>query len=311
MQTLRGLFFLIDRKDRGEENSRTGKERRIRMRKPRVFIASSVEGIGVANAINECLDYDVEPVHWKTAFSISSSSIEDLVTHSKTVDFAVFVFTPDDVSTIRKENKIIARDNVLFELGLFIGSLGKERCFIVKPRDEEMHFPTDLLGLTPADFDGNRSDNDLTQALSSPCIKIGKEIKRLGLASEDAKIIQARTKKTAFNYTVGDDEFRFLMTVFQKTSLSEKVSAQELFGQDSTEPHIAIAAVKLERLGLVEKAVSYNQEYDYEYYTYSVTSDGVDFILSNEDQVKAAVQKKAVSKAPRKATPSFDDDIPF
>ena len=101
------------------------------------------------------------------------------------------------------------------------------------------------------------------------------------------------------------------MTVFQKTSLSEKVSAQELFGQDSTEPHIAIAAVKLERLGLVEKAVSYNQEYDYEYYTYSVTSDGVDFILSNEDQVKAAVQKKAVSKAPRKATPSFDDDIPF
>lgn len=281
------------------------------MRKPRIFIASSVEGINVANAINVSLDYDAELVHWKDSFKLTSYTIDDLMEKSKTVDFAIFVFTPDDVSTIREKDHLVARDNVLFELGLFIGSLNRERCFIVKPRDVEMHFPTDLLGLTPADFDGNRSDEDLTQAVNSPCIKIHQEVKRLGLASEDAKIIQARTKKTAFNYTVGDDEFRFLMTVFQKTSLSEKVSAQELFGQDSAEPHIAIAAVKLERLGLVEKAVSYNQEYDYEYYTYSVTSDGVDFILSNEDQVKAAVQKKSVSKAPRKAISSFDDDIPF
>lgn len=303
--------MLVDTTAKRGENVRVSKDRRARMRKPRVFLASSVEGLGVANAINECLDHDVELVHWKASFGLSSYTIDELMVKSKTVDFAVFVFTPDDVSTIREQSHVVARDNVLFELGLFIGSLSRERCFIVKPRGVVMHFPTDLLGLTPADYDGDRSDNDLTQALNAPCIKISKEIKRLGLASEDSEIIKVRTKKTAFDYVVGDDEFRFLMAVFQKSSFSQSVSAQELFGHDNNDPHLTIAAVKLERLGLVEKAVSYNQEYDYEYYTYSVTSDGVDFILSNEDQVKAAVQKRSAKKVFSKPADSFDDDIPF
>jgi hypothetical protein len=280
------------------------------MRKPRVFIASSVEGLSVANAINECLDYDVELVHWKDSFKLSSYTIDELMEKSRTVDFAIFVFTPDDLSTIREHTHAVARDNVLFELGLFIGSLSRERCFIVKPRDIEMHFPTDLLGLTPADFDGNRSDSDLTQAVNAPCIKIKKEISRLGLASEDTHIIQARTKKTGFDYNVGDPEHRLLLTIFERgIHLTEGVPSGELFTENNRIDYFPIAAIKLERLGLIEKSIS--SENNWEYYTYSVTPDGIDYILINEEKIKKAETSRTKKPATTKNFDSFDDDIPF
>jgi len=280
------------------------------MRKSRVFIASSVEGLSVANAINECLDYDVELVHWKDSFKLSSYTIDELMEKSRTVDFAIFVFTPDDLSTIREQNHAVARDNVLFELGLFIGSLSRERCFIVKPRGVEMHFPTDLLGLTPADFDGNRSDGDLTQAVNAPCIKIKKEISRLGLASEDTDIIKARTKKTGFNYNIGGSEHRLLLTIFEKgVHLTEGVPSGDLFTTTDRKDFFPIAAIKLERLGLIEKSIS--SDNNWEYYTYSVTSDGIDYILINEEKIKAAENSRPKKPASAEKFDSFDDDIPF
>ncbi|MGY2200944.1 TIR domain-containing protein [Pseudomonas gingeri] len=280
------------------------------MRKPRVFIASSVEGLGVANAINECLDYDVELVHWKDSFGLSSYTIDDLMVKSKTVDFAVFVFTPDDMLAIREQKHIVARDNVLFELGLFIGSLNRERCFIVKPRGIDMHFPTDLLGLTPADFDGNRSDGDLTQAVNAPCIKIKKEISRLGLATEDSSIIKDRSRKTGFNYAVGEAELQLLLAIFDRgVHLTDGVPSGELFNERNGESFLTIAAIKLERLGLIERSICVDEQY--EYYAYSVTSDGVDYILANEEHVKSAVGKSLAKKSSLKIKSPFEDDIPF
>ncbi|SEO65660.1 Predicted nucleotide-binding protein containing TIR-like domain-containing protein [Pseudomonas sp. NFACC39-1] len=283
------------------------------MRKPRIFLASSVEGLDVANAINESLDYDAEIVHWKDGFSLSSYTIDSLMEKSRTVDFAIFVFTPDDVSTIREQSHLVVRDNVLFELGLFIGSLTKERCFIIKPRGINLHFPTDLLGLTPADFEGNRSDNDLTQAVNAPCNKVKKEIVRLGLASEDVAIIKARTKKTGFDYKIGTTELRLLLEVFEKGLHNvEGVVSSELFNGSNPNEFYSIAIVKLERLGLIEKSICNDNMY--EYYTYSVTPDGLDYILANEVEVKAAKKPEPTKKdinPSAKDFDAFDDDIPF
>jgi len=283
------------------------------MRKPRIFLASSVEGLDVANAINESLDYDAEIVHWKNGFDLSSYTIDSLMEKSRTVDFAIFVFTPDDVSTIREQSHIVVRDNVLFELGLFIGSLSKERCFIIKPRGIDLHFPTDLLGLTPADFEGNRSDNDLTQAVNAPCNKVKKEILRLGLASDDVTIIKVRTKKTGFDYKVGITELRLLLEIFEKGLHNvEGVVSGELFNDTESNEFYSIAIVKLERLGLIQKSI--RADGMYEYYTYSVTPDGLDYILANEAEVKAAKKTKLTKKnvkSPAVDFDSFDDDIPF
>lgn len=151
------------------------------MAKPQIFICSSKESLDIANAINVILDHEVEVTVWTNGFDLVSSSIDSLIKKAETVDFAIFVFTPDDITTIRGETRPTVRDNVLFELGLFTGTLGKNRCFIVKPRGVTLHFPTDLLGLTPADYNPERSDGDLHSAMNSPCILIKKAIKALGL----------------------------------------------------------------------------------------------------------------------------------
>ena len=151
------------------------------MTKPALFIASSVEGLAVADAINENLDHDVHCTLWRAGtFKLSSQTIDDLVKKSSTVDFAVFVFTPDDLVTIREKEHVTARDNVIFELGLFIGAIGKERCYIVKPRGVEMHLPSDLLGMNAADYAIDRPDGDVSSALNLACKLIKDRIKEKG-----------------------------------------------------------------------------------------------------------------------------------
>ena len=113
------------------------------LRKPRLFIASSVETLPVAEAVNVNLDHDLEVTIWKNGtFKLSSSAIDDLVEKSSAVDFALFIFAPNDIALIRSRAEHVVRDNVIFEMGLFVGAIGKSRSFILKPRDVEMHlFP--------------------------------------------------------------------------------------------------------------------------------------------------------------------------
>jgi hypothetical protein len=64
---------------------------------------------------------------------------------------------------------------------MFMGKLGTERSFIVMPRGvKDFHLPTDLLGLTPAQFDPNRSDDNLVAALGPACNKIRTAMQKLG-----------------------------------------------------------------------------------------------------------------------------------
>ena len=66
-------------------------------------------------------------------------------------------------------------------MGLFIGRLGKQRNFIVLPKDHnDFRLPSDLLGITPATFEANRSDENLQAALGPACNKIRTCIDKLG-----------------------------------------------------------------------------------------------------------------------------------
>lgn len=143
----------------------------------------------IANSIQLLLEHYVEPTVWNQGvFEPSSSTLEDLTDLLERIDFGIFVFSPDDVSKIRKQKYLVARDNVIFEMGLFIGRLGKKRVFYIIPRHrekfhrhrEKFHLPSDLLGVTPLDYDNNRSDGNIQAALGSPCSKIIERINRLG-----------------------------------------------------------------------------------------------------------------------------------
>lgn len=279
------------------------------MRKPRIFIASSVESLDVADAINVNLDHQAEVTVWKNGFQLSSSSIDSLLEKAGTVDFAIFIFTPDDVVTIRDQSKNVVRDNVLFELGLFTGTLGKERCFIVKPRNVDLYFPTDLLGLTPADYDGNRSDGDLTSAVNPPCVLIKKVVAELGLVSQDLDIQKKRRKKLGSSYKLGDVEHCLLARILESYVNSPNgIPTWYVFDdlKGINKGVLSLASIKLERVGYLDKGINADMNNE-EFYTFTITADGIDYLLENE-----YLLEKLNSKVPEKVSAlDYDDDIPF
>jgi CRP/FNR family cyclic AMP-dependent transcriptional regulator len=46
----------------------------------------------------------------------------------------------------------VMRDNVVFELGMFIGFLGRRRAFLMEPREDKLKLPSDLAGLTTVPY---------------------------------------------------------------------------------------------------------------------------------------------------------------
>lgn len=153
--------------------------------KYKVFIASSVEGLDIAYPIQTNLKHDADITVWSQGvFSLSSSSLDSLVNALNGSDFGIFVFSPDDETKMRGDVHETIRDNVLFELGLFLGRLGKMRCFIVMPDNIDLHIPTDLVGVTPATYSGSRDVSEITAALGPACHEIRKSMGTQGFLSE-------------------------------------------------------------------------------------------------------------------------------
>lgn len=147
------------------------------MTKPRIFIASAGESLNVANAIQSNLDHDADCTVWSQGvMRLSRTAMQNLLAQLDKSDFGIFVFNPDDVLSSRGKQHEVARDNVVLELGLFASRLGVERTFIVKPRGVAIKLPSDLQGLTPAEYEPHRQDNNLQAALGPACTAILKEL---------------------------------------------------------------------------------------------------------------------------------------
>lgn len=152
----------------------------LNVMKPKLFIGSSSEGLEIARAIELNLERDAEVTIWSNGlFGLGLGTLETLVNSLNKFDFAALVLTPDDILTSRGATSETPRDNVLLELGLFIGYLGRQRTFIVYNRDKNLKLPSDLAGVTPADY-GDREDSNIQAALSPTCTKIRYAIKSLG-----------------------------------------------------------------------------------------------------------------------------------
>ncbi len=139
----------------GERLRERGKRDRSPNRVPRVFIGSSSEKRGVAEKIaTELRKTGADVDEWTQLFPVSNFTLESIIEAATASDFGVFVGGNDD--WLRSRGKLFStmRDNVLFELGLFMGKLGRKRVVLVLEQEgkKKPKIPTDLDGLTYLPF---------------------------------------------------------------------------------------------------------------------------------------------------------------
>jgi CRP/FNR family transcriptional regulator, cyclic AMP receptor protein len=147
--------------------------------KIRLFIISSAEGLEIARTIQNAFEYDFTVVVWTDGvFRASWYPIESLERQLDNSDFAIAVAQPDDISTSRGKSTQVPRDNVIFELGMFIGRIGRHRSFLVEPRGEEIKLPSDLSGITVLPY--RYDSSDLAAAMGPACNRIRTIIRELG-----------------------------------------------------------------------------------------------------------------------------------
>ncbi|MDX2059494.1 MAG: nucleotide-binding protein [Gemmatimonadales bacterium] len=147
---------------------------------PMLFIGSSSENLRTAAALHQYFSTRrvVSRLWSEGVFRTSRTSIESLVTLAQQTDFAALLLTADDTLVSRRRTALVPRDNMIFELGLLIGSIGRERVFIVKPAGVDIKIPSDLFGVVWLEYP--RSGGPLSTRLHQVCLRIGREIRTLG-----------------------------------------------------------------------------------------------------------------------------------
>lgn len=138
--------------------------------RPVLFVGCSVESVPIARTIQSALAYDPIVVRLWTdgVFTASSFTIESLEKTLPTVDFAALILSPDDTVISRDTENDAPRDNIIFELGLFMGALGHSRTFLIHPSDIDIKIPTDLAGITPLTYKLGQKDA-LPSAMAAAC----------------------------------------------------------------------------------------------------------------------------------------------
>ncbi|GAO05296.1 TIR domain-containing protein [Anaeromyxobacter sp. PSR-1] len=149
---------------------------------PVMFVGSSSEGLPVVGELEEAFKHDhALALHpWtKDVFGPSGVLIDDLLVEVENSDFALFVFGPDDKIASRGDTQDGPRDNVIFEMGLFVSRLGRERVFMLREKGTTLKIPSDLLGITPVTY-VCKGGCTLGQALGGAVNEIRKAVRSQG-----------------------------------------------------------------------------------------------------------------------------------
>lgn len=122
----------------------------------------------------------------KSVFEIGKTFIESLLDALPRFDYAILILTPDSLISEREVETFGPRDDVIFELGLFMGRLGRSRTFIVRQAGGKMKMPSDLDGVTVATYDWPRRDKSHKSAVGAACDSIRHVIRDLGVSDTKA-----------------------------------------------------------------------------------------------------------------------------
>jgi CAP12/Pycsar effector protein, TIR domain len=123
-----------------------------------VFLAYSTKGRSPAKDIHSFLaSRGVSVRDWEIDFAPGSVILDELMEASRSCLGAITLLTRDDELANGDENFAAPRDNVIFEMGMFMEAKGRERVLVIREADAKM----------PADIGGGiylplRDRNDIT-----------------------------------------------------------------------------------------------------------------------------------------------------
>jgi len=144
----------------------------------RVLIISSPEALKIAEAAEKhlaCATLTCK-IWTKGVFRTSPYAIESLEQQLDETDFAIVIATADD-AVIPSVN--LAHDDIIFELGLAVGRLGRHRAFLLDPnKTGDIHLP-DASGLVSIPCRPARGQ-DFTTRLKKVCTHLRKVFSDIG-----------------------------------------------------------------------------------------------------------------------------------
>lgn len=115
--------------------------------KPSIFVGSASEAAEIDREVRFVLEsLDSQVIGWREIFKPGDYPLEVLLKLGTTVDGALLIVTPDDLTNFRGGERMSPRDNILLELGMFLAHFGKRRAGIlhVKDGDKVAALPSDL-----------------------------------------------------------------------------------------------------------------------------------------------------------------------
>ena len=124
--------------------------------------------------------FDLNPIILDEKANEGQTIIEKFEVHAGEAGYAIILLTPDDVGARKDEKEQSnprARQNVILELGYFMGKLGRERVCVL--HKEEVELPSDIYGILYVSMDSS----DGWQ------LKLAKEMKQAGLPIDLNKLV--------------------------------------------------------------------------------------------------------------------------
>jgi predicted nucleotide-binding protein len=154
----------------------------------KIFIASSGRTLTLAQSLCDALQTNFcEATLWSEEVrnQPSATNIEMVVRTSQQYDFAVFIMSRDDliVGNSGGDGTRKARDNCIFEVGIFIATLGQDRCFLVTGGSSD-DLSSDLSGIHSLPLVEPRDLADITdckRAIADVAANLKDKVLRTGI----------------------------------------------------------------------------------------------------------------------------------
>jgi hypothetical protein len=138
--------------------------------------------LAIAKEIRRGLSDVADVLLWDNAFDAGTWLLGGILGRAQQSDFGIFVIREDDTADIKGTKYTTVRDNVLFEAGVFMGTLGPDRTILLWPSARaRLRLPTDLEGLIRETYTPSQSPQTKTD-IKSALVSIRRRVESLGPA---------------------------------------------------------------------------------------------------------------------------------